>query len=191
MRKLKLLTCSAIALLVINSHLLKAQGWNQDRAGIYSVGVGGTQVIAFGNGFSGVSGPGLSLNVSGEYKVHRFIGVGFETGIDLFFANYFFGPRFERPAVGYTSIAIPIGAKVNVHILEAANVAIRNKLDVYAGLNLGGGPAIYTAPAPYATVYGFIHVGPQFGIRYWLNPSIAIFGEFGWGATFANIGFTF
>jgi len=70
-------------------------------------------------------------------------------------------------------------------------VAIKDRLDVYAGLNLGGGPAIYTAPAPYATVYGFIHVGPQFGIRYWLNHSIAIFGEFGWGATFANVGFTF
>ena len=67
----------------------RAQGWNQDRAGIYSVGIGSTSVIALGNGFVGETGGGLSVNISGEYKVHRFIGVGFETGVDVFFNHYY------------------------------------------------------------------------------------------------------
>jgi hypothetical protein len=182
--KRKSLAISTILLLL--AVFANAQGWNQDRKGIYSIGVGGTQVINVGNGFSGLSGPGLSLNVSGEYKVHRFVGVGFETGLDLFFGPYYGPPPPAYPR--YVSIGIPVGVKANVHILEAAGVAIANKLDVYAGLNLGGGPAFYTVPSGY--VYGFIHVGPQVGIRYWPNHNIAVFGEFGWGATFANVGIT-
>jgi hypothetical protein len=168
-----------------------AQGWNQDKKGIYSVGVGGTQVIAFGNGFAGLTGPGLSINVSGEYKVQRFVGLGFETGIDLFFGPYYLYTPPPPPRPRYVSLGFPLGLKVNVHILEAANVPIANKLDVYAGLNVGGGPGVYVAPAPFGSVFGFIHVGPQVGIRYWPNHNIAVFGEFGWGATFANVGLTF
>jgi hypothetical protein len=187
MQKIFVVTAYALLLSVLPSEI-KAQGWNQDRKGIYSIGVGGTQVIGLGYGSLGLTPPGLSINVSGEYKVHRFVGVGFETGL-----NFFFGPPYyvyPPPAPRYVSIGIPLGVKVNVHILEAANVPIANKLDAYAGLNLGGGPAFYTGPNPGVVAWGFIHVGPQVGVRYWLNHNIAVFGEFGWGATFANVGIT-
>jgi len=164
------------------------QGWNQGRMGIYSVGIGGTSVIAIGPGFAGVTGPGLSINVSGEYRVQRFVGVGFETGLDFFLGRYY--AYFPRPFPGpYPALGIPLGVKVNIHILEAANLPIARVLDLYAGLNLGAGPAIYLGPGSGA--FGFIEVGPQIGIRYWINSRIGIFGEFGWGATFANIGFSF
>ncbi|HWB64729.1 MAG TPA: hypothetical protein VG603_14535, partial [Chitinophagales bacterium] len=172
-----LMLCLAAAIAV---QPLKAQGWNQDKTGIYSIGVGGAGVIALGPFPAYVTGSGLSVNVSGEYRVQRFIGVGFETGMDVFVGHYY---RAGYYYAGYAAIGIPIAAKCNVHILEAANVPIANKLDVYAGLNLGGGPAFYTGPG--GGVFGFLEVGPQFGVRYWFNPNVAVFGEFGWGATFA------
>ena len=185
MKKIQITLATIICLFVCTANTY-AQGWNQDRGGIYSIGVGGTNVIAIGNGYSHLSGAGLSMNVSGEYRVARFVGLGFETGMDLFFNPYYYAPRYQPSNV---QIGIPIGLKVNIHILEAARVAIADRLDVYAGLNLGGGPAFYTG-GPGPNVYGFIEVGPQIGIRYWFNHNIAIFGEFGWGATFANIGVT-
>ncbi len=181
-----------IALLMLTlTKPANCQGWNQDKSGIYSIGVGGTQVLAIGPGYSYISSGGFSLNVSGEYRIHRFIGLGFETGIDAFvgpYPPYFVYGDYRYPAV-YSAIGIPIAMKVNIHILEAADVPIADRLDVYAGLNAGGGPAFYTGPG--GGVYGFLLAGPQIGIRYWLNRNIGVFGEFGWGATFANVGLTF
>jgi len=187
MKKMKIYVTAIVVLLAISWNAARAQGWCQDRNGIYSVGIGGTQAFAFGGPYSYplVYGAGFSMNVSGEYKVQRFIGLGFQTGIDVFAG----APYAYRDYPRYTAIGIPIAIKVNVHILEAANVPIRNKLDVYAGLNLGGGPAFYVSP--YTGIFGFLQAGPQVGVRYWFNHQIAIFGEFGWGATFANVGFTF
>ncbi len=167
-------------------------GWNQGRKGIYSFGIGGTQVIALDNGFSYITRPGLSFNFSGEYRIHRFVGLGFQTGMNMWFypaiiryyPDYYVVVRSARVAIG-----IPIAIKTNIHILEAANVAIADRLDVYAGLHLGGGPAFYTGPGD--NIFGFIQVGPQAGVRYWANRRIAVFGEVGWGATFANVGLTF
>jgi hypothetical protein len=172
-----------------------AQGWNQDRMGTYSVGIGGTSVIALGNGPSYITGPGLSVNVSGEYRIQRFVGLGFETGLDVF-PNYYYYYNGERNYYSSASIGIPLGLKVNIHILEAANVPIADRLDVYAGLNVGGGPMFFTGarPAPLGPgpfVYGFIQAGPQFGVRYWITHRLGVFGEFGWGATFANVGLSF
>jgi hypothetical protein len=160
--------------------------------GIYSVGLGGTQGIAVYNGFSTTGDIGLSVNVSGEYKVWKFIGVGWQTGLDVLWA---YGYGYGYYGYGYAGtggtafIGIPIMAKCNVHIMDAAKVKIANKLDVYAGLTVGGGPLIptYTGGA----VAGIVHVGPQAGVHYWFNDNIAIFGEVGWGATFVNGGVTF
>ncbi len=187
--KTTIVTC-VIVLMLITTSRLSAQGWCQDRGSVYSVGVGGASAIALGPGYSGLTGPGLSVNVSGEYRVQRFVGVGFETGMDVFFWPY---PNYNYPdhpeIARDVAIGIPLAVKCNVHILEAANVPIASKLDVYAGLNFGAGPAFYTGTPSGA--FGFLVVGPQVGIRYWLNRNIAIFGEFGYGATFSNIGFSF
>ena len=177
--KMTVTVLAAVLLLAINA---QAQEWNQGRGrtGIYTVAVGGTQQIYLGrykyDGIrgSGLTGAGLSMNAQGEYQVHRFVGLGWGTGVNLYFPPH------------TTLIEIPIGLKVNVHILEAANVNVRG-LDVFAGVNLGGGPGFYSTGG--AT--GFLYAGPQVGVRYWFNPHIAINSEFGWGQTFANLGFTF
>jgi len=188
MKKLKLTILFCASLLSVN--LTKAQGWINDKGGMYSIGVGGTQVFYLGRYGHGASNLGAAFNVSGEYKVHRFVGLGWQTGM-----NIFPGGGYYRDAGivyrGAPVIGIPIGMKVNVHILEAADARIKDRLDVYAGVNIGGGPAFYTGnAAPRPVVTGFMYGGPQVGVRYWFNK-VAIFGEFGYGATFANIGVTF
>ena len=68
--------------------------WYQGRsAGIYSVGIGGTDAIGVGGIYSNnniygyrispITPVGMSLNASGEYKVYKFIGVGWQTGLDF------------------------------------------------------------------------------------------------------------
>ena len=176
-------------------------GWTQGRKGIYSVGVGGAQVIDVGSGgFSTVDNIGLAVNVSGEYKVWKYIGLGFETGADVLFPYYRNGANYGYYGyygyLGYpfatTSdyIGIPVVIKVNFHILDAiGKISIANKLDCYVGISVGGGPLFGVDGGN--DIAGFIIAGPQVGIRYWFTNKVAIFGEFGYGATFANAGVTF
>jgi hypothetical protein len=184
------------SLAFVNNNYAQDQ-WTQGRGmGIYSVGIGGTDAISVGHTafgtYSGISAPGMSINASGEYKVYKFIGLGWQTGIDLGFNRYF---SYFGGSTSYVTVGIPFIVKCNVHILDAVGgVSIADKLDVYAGLNFGGGPAITPANnnlGTGTTVGGFIQVGPTVGVRYWVIPKVAVFGEFGWGATFANAGVTF
>jgi len=182
-------------LLVIISAITaaNAQGWSQDRKAIYNVTLGGTQGIWVGDGLGGGYGYGafrplgLAINHAGEFKVHKWVGVGYQTGLNFYFQSYGY---FGGGTASYVSI--PLLAKANFHILEASSAKIKNKLDVYAGLTFGGGPVISMnngGGKPY--VAGIIHVGPQAGVRYWFTPKVAIQGEVGWGAQFANVGVTF
>lgn len=177
MRTTRLSTVLFLFLFFANITSSYAQdAWYQGRkAGIYTVGFGGTQVLGIYSYGRGISTLGMNINVSGEYKVWDFIGVGWQTGIMIF--PY----RYSGATVG-----IPIGLKANVHILDAIETELAEKLDCYGGINIGGGPAFNSGG-----VWGFMHVGPQLGARYWFNKKVAIMGEFGWGATFANIGVTF
>jgi hypothetical protein len=201
MKKIQYIIVAALLLLGFMNHVTAQQyyyadsnrvsryGWNQGRSGIYSVGLGGTGVIGFGSLAPFYTGMGLALNISGEYRVQRFIGLGFETGVDVLRAPYSPPPVELPPPYRYVSLGIPLVLKCNVHILDAAGVPIADRLDVYAGLNVGAGPAFYTSPG--GGVFGFVVAGPQIGLRYWFCRQAAVFGEFGWGATFANVGFSF
>jgi hypothetical protein len=175
--------------------------WTQGKKGIYSVGVGGTQVIDVGGGgFDGINNMGLSVNVSGEYKVWKFVGLGFETGANVLFPYYRggaygylgyplgYGYGYGYPISDY--IGIPVVLKANFHILDAVGgISIADKLDCYVGLNVGGGP-LFGLDGGW-DIAGFVVAGPQIGIRYWFTKKVAIFGEFGYGATFANAGVSF
>lgn len=199
---------AAVFIIILNitptQNIHAQDNWIQGKTGIYSVGIGGTQVIEVGNtgpfayssyyAITRTANTGLSLNFSGEYKVWNWIGAGFITGIDFDWYHYpgyigLYGTHYGG-AESSAFIGFPvIGGKVNAHIMDAFGLAIANKLDVYAGINLGGFPMFYTGPG--GGVDGAIFVGPQVGARYWVTGNVGVFAEFGWGATFANIGATF
>ena len=191
------LTCFALSTIAnaqevrTNTRTDAREGWNQGRAGIFSVGIGGTRPIGFIGGKAYLLRPGLSANLAAEFRVHRFIGFGFQTGVNAFFepeiVRYY--PDGTVIVRRHTSIGIPFALKTNVHILEATDNRHADYLDVYAGFNIGGGPLFLNEPN--RGVIGFLQVGPQFGVRYWPNKHVGIFGEVGWGATFANAGLTF
>lgn len=189
MKRIQLITITILLTLFFTAPT-QAQGWIHDKKGMYSLGMGVTQVVflpARHYPLNHLGSGGLSLNIAGEYKVHRFIGIGWQTGINLFVYGRYYDKR-DQLYYNSTVVGIPIGFKANVHILEAANAKVKDRLDVYAGLNVGGGPSFHTGTN--RGVYAFIYGGPQVGVRYWFEK-VAIFGELGWGATLANIGLTF
>lgn len=169
---------------------IQAQSWTRNRKDVYSVGVGITQSLFLpirNYPLNHTGSMGLSINMSGEYKVHRFIGLGWQTGVNIYVNGRYYNTITDH-YYNSTIVGIPIGAKVNFHILEATQSKHKDRLDFYAGMNIGGGPAFHRDP--YGGVFPFFYVGPHAGIRYW-GKSIAFFAELGWGATIANIGFSF
>ena len=185
--------CKIIIVICIQVLLVwqvQSQGWTQNRKDVYSVGVGVSQMIFLPLKNYPLNSPGsvgMFINMSGEYRVHRLIGIGWQTGVSVFIrGNYY--QASDRLYSNTVVVGIPIGFKMNVHILEATNVKIKDKLDLYAGFNAGAGPAFHSEPT--GGVFPFMYIGPQIGIRYWVKD-IAFFGELGWGATIANIGFAF
>jgi len=169
----------------------QAQGWIQDKKAMYSVGMGGTQVIFLPyqpRPFTGRGSLGLTLNIAGEYKVHQIIGIGWQAGMNLFVNGRYYN-KHDKFYYNSTVVGIPIGFKMNVHILEATKATIKDKLDVYAGFNIGAGPSFHNDGVE-RRVLPFIYAGPQAGVRYWFG-NIAVFGEIGWGASIINAGITF
>jgi hypothetical protein len=72
-------------------------------------------------------------------------------------------------------------------IADKTGKSFAEKLDVYAGINLGGGPSIgFYGGSVVAS--GFMFVGPQVGIRYYPKSNIGITAEVGYGKTIANVG---
>jgi hypothetical protein len=189
MKKLQLTLLLVITLMAFAPQA-KSQGWINDKKAMYSIGVGGTQVLFLPRQYYPLGSRGslgLSLNVAGEYKVHRWIGLGWQTGVNFFGYGRYYSKK-DNVYYNNAAIGIPIGMNLNFHILEAANAKIKDRLDVYAGLNIGAGPSFHTGPN--GGVYAFIYGGPQVGVRYWFDK-VAIFGQLGWGATLVNLGVTF
>ncbi len=176
---------------------------------IISLGIGGSSMYHIQSGYNaGYSNSYFSpitgeFTVQGEFAVHKYVGVGFTAGIGGRAAG---GAAFGYGYVGYytgwySEFNIPIGAVANFHFYQLIADKVggnlhADKLDIYAGLNLGTGVAIHPG---YTDYYGNKHTyvdalafgGVQAGARYYFTPKIAVFGEFGWGKTWANAGVTF
>jgi hypothetical protein len=66
-----------------------------------------------------------------------------------------------------------------------------DKLDVYAGLNLGSGVAMFTKFTDLLKYAALFFAGPQVGARYFFTPNMAANLEVGYGKTWVNGGLTF
>lgn len=124
--------------------------------------------------------PTLSLNANVEIGVAKYVGVAPSIG---FSSTFYYG--------GDVGIDIPMGVQGNFHFLQLiadkTGKSFADKLDVYAGVNIGGGPSILVTASP-AYVYGFMYAGPQLGVRYYPTSNIGLTAEVGFGKSIANFG---
>ncbi len=196
---MKKLALSVIAILSIS---LASNAQAFEKGGKYiSLGLGGSNFWhissngyfgSYGNfGYTPITG---QLSVQGEFGVHKYVGVGFTTGI---------GGRAAGTGIyrygwgsGYSSeFNIPIGVIANFHFYQLIADKVSkdihaDKLDVYAGLNLGSGIAMFPGTDPLQ-VSALFFVGPQVGARYFFTPNMAANLEVGYGKTWVNGGLTF
>ena len=188
----KQLIAFIIALISIISGA-SAQAWTKDSKLItFTLGasqywnVGGYNYHYYnGYGYARVPTTG-ELAVQGEFGIHKYVGVGFFAG--------FGGGGIAGSYWG--NLNIPIGAQASFHFYQLiADKVSKNihadKLDIYAGANLGTGAGFWFANGTYQGAAGLIWGGPHAGVRYYFKENIAVNGEFGYGKTFANAGITF
>jgi hypothetical protein len=181
----KFLLCISTALLITS--FSNAQAF--ENGGKYlSLGLGGANFWHLGSGI----GPGIGfaytpitgqINVQMEFGVHEYVGVGFTTGMGGAAPLGIYAPEFN----------IPVGAIANFHFWQLiANKTGKgaqlqsDKLDLYAGLNLGTGVGLILGGGVTPTALFF--VGPQVGVRYFLTEKIAVNGELGYGKSWVNGG---
>lgn len=185
-----IVTLFILSICIKNSY---AQAWEKSSK-VLSLGFGASQFFHIDNYY--YSGPKNvrsfyspltgQFNFQGEFGVHKYVGLGFTTGI---------GGRGGY-GNGYNGeVNIPIGMIVNFHFYQL--IADKNgknihadKLDIYAGANIGSGIAV--AFYPNATrIAPMAFGGPHVGIRYYFAPRVAVNGELGWGKSIVNAGFSF
>lgn len=192
----KLLVCIAVLVLGISFNA-NAQAFSKGYR-YHSLGFGGSQFIHLGyyDGYynyynnNGIYSRGwlapttAQFNYQLEFPVHDYVGVGLTTGVG------FGGGGF---ATYYNSeIAIPVGAIGNFHFYQLIDDKVSkdihgDKLDIYAGVNIGSGVAFLNGPYDNDVVV-LVFGGFQTGARYFFTDRFAVNLEVGYGKSFINAG---
>jgi hypothetical protein len=196
MKKTLFILLSIITLLFFTSTNTKAQAFAGKGSKYFTLGVGVSHFIHFGGyrnyynsyyyeypyyySYYRAFSPTVSINANIEIGIHKYVGIAPLFGI----STSIYGRR-------NVSLDIPLGVQGNFHFLQLiadkTGKSFAEKLDVYAGINLGGGPSIgFYGGSVVAS--GFMFVGPQVGIRYYPKSNIGITAEVGYGKTIANVG---
>ena len=229
----KLVLMMTLAALMTFSTDAAAQAFEGKGSKQLLIGLGLNQHTGYfttnGKGIQGSYNPrsgGLSLQM--EFGIHEYVGLGFFAGIEGFnnygggsiapgYSGYYgyYGYGVGGYKSNYYGMAIPVGFQANFHFLQLiADKTGKNfadKLDVYAGLNIGSGVMFVFANERYKNKYikdayddGYIvngrdlnDVGPMIyggahvGIRFYPSSNFGIFAEVGYGKTIAQGGICF
>lgn len=192
MKRIILITIFVLSTLFLSSEI-KAQAFSGKGSKNLSLTIGAANYFHFGGYYDGFFGgfygfghfyrPALAFNANLEFGIAKYVGLSPSVGV----ASSFYS--------GATGIHIPIGIQGNFHFFQliddkASKDLHSDKLDVYAGVNTGGGPEFVFIGSD-AQVGGFFWVGPQIGVRYYPKSNIGLTAEIGYGKTIANIGVTF
>ena len=200
----RLFTILTVVLLLFVYQGTQAQAFDKSTK-LISIGIGAADMWHFsqwGNAY-GVYGLGSyapitgQISIQGEFPVHKYVGIGFNTGIGGRASSSISGFNYGYPG----EFNIPIGAIGNFHfyqlIAEKTGKGSKlhsDKLDIYAGLNLGSGIAIHPADSYYfgSTQYSALFwIGSQVGINYYFTDKLGIKGELGYGKTIFNAALVF
>lgn len=192
---MKYLFTALIACFLYTEHA-SAQAWSKDRK-VISVGIGAANFYHIGKTRTSVFGPFASyyapvtgqLNIEGEFGVHDYVGVGFNTGIG--------GGR--GILAGYSgSLTVPIGVLANFHFFQLiADKTGKNLhtdvLDIFVGASLGSGVGVifYTNTNVENRVMPLVYGGVHAGIRWYFSEKVGITGQFGFGKQLIDVGVVF
>ena len=204
----KLITLVMIAVVSFSSLQTQAQAFDKSTKQL-SIGLGvadmwhfalwDKNVYTYYKSFAPITG---QLSVQGEFAVHKYIGVGFNVGIGgRARSAYTLGLGLAN-TWGYPSeFNIPIGAIANFHFYQLiadktgkGSKLHSDKLDIYAGVNLGSGIAIHPADNYYfytTQISALLWAGPHVGVNYFFTEKIGVKGEIGYGKTLVNAAITF
>jgi hypothetical protein len=145
-----------------------------DKNGYY--GSSGYYGSGYGFWYSG------TLSLQAEFGVHDYVGIGIVTGVGG--RNYRYG--------GGGVLYVPVGISANFHFYQLIEDKTSkdihgDKLDLYAGLNVGSGLAAFF-PASSDNLGGILFVGPQVGVKYFFKPKFGIYAEVGYGKSLMEAG---
>jgi hypothetical protein len=135
----------------------------------------GTKVAQIGIGLGGKLG--LPIGASFEMGITGKIGVGAYAG--------FASKTYDLGTNKYTVSNIIIGARGNYHFYKT------DKIDAYGGALLGYNvaKAKWKNTSNLATPsYGGVTWSGLIGARYYVQPTLAVFGELGYGIAYLTIG---
>ena len=190
-------------ILSLSTNSAKAQAWERNTK-VLSLGFGASQFFHLDDYYYGrnIGNPRKfnnfywpttgQINFQGEFGVHKYVGIGFTTGI---------GGRGGL-LYGYTGeLNAPIGLIVNFHFYQLiADKTSKNihadVLDIYAGASIGSGiAATFYRNYPYGPdvvrvvpiAFGGLHAG----LRWYFKPRVGLNAEVGFGKSLVNVGFVF
>lgn len=136
------------------------------------------------------AGGGVPVLLSAEFSVSDVVSVGPYLGYTSWSYNYgFFGNQYR-----YRYSFFDIGVRGSYHFSELFEIR-DEKVDVYGGLFLGFLVSSYSGDdfgGDYSDPYaGGLRLGIHAGARYYFSPSVAGYGELGYGIAPLSLGLTF
>lgn len=192
-----------VGTLTLGFNSAKGQAWERNTK-VLSLGFGASQFFHLDNyyygrnngnprGFHSFYWPITGqINFQGEFGVHKYVGIGFTTGI---------GGRGGL-LYGYSGeVNAPIGLIVNFHFYQLiADKSSKNihadVLDIYAGASIGSGIAAtfyrnYPNNPDAVRVVPIAFGGLHAGLRWYFKPRVGLNAEVGFGKSLVNVGFVF
>ncbi len=124
---------------------------------------------------------GFNFLYQAEWGIGKYVGLGFHAGTNL------------RPYRKALDMLVQVGMQGNFHFYQLIDDKVSknlhaDKLDIYGGLNLGGGPGFSFSKFYDTEIYGGWYIGPQVGVKYYPSKHFGLFAEVGYGKALTMIG---
>jgi len=186
----RIITILLVAIALGFSQQANAQAWSKESK-VLTLGIGGAYQHRFFPGYYAEDGDASLYNgthsafgslsgsflFQGEFGVHQYVGVGFVTGLTGAAATRgYTGTRFAYTTNNVNFIA---GAQANFHFYQLIADKVSkdihaDKLDIYAGVNLGTGIGYdFSLQNIAVPIWG----GAHFGARYYFTDRIGVYAE--------------
>jgi hypothetical protein len=191
---------SIIALFCLAPHISQAQAFDKSNM-LLSLGLGGVDEVTIHNAPHPLSPVGHytftpfrpQFHFKAEFGVHRYWSVGLISSVD--------GRRnmpypYDVAPSRYSQLDVQLGLLVNFHFYQLIadktgmqRIMHADKLDIYTGF-MAGANYINTWQYGASNHYFSPIAGVHLGARYYVTPSISVFGEIGLGQSNFNVGIT-